>query len=48
MLDILLTTSNGNVNLNICPDDNGGNVRTPSEYRDAIYHTDDDDRCNTI
>ena len=48
MLDILLTTSNSDVDLNICPDDNGGDVRTPFEYPDAIYHTDDDDNCNTI
>ena len=48
MLDILLTTSNGDVNLNICPDDNGGNILTPIEYLDAIYHADDDDNCNTM
>ena len=48
MLDILLTTSNGDVNLNICPDDNGDNILTLVEYPDAIYHADDDDNCNTM
>ena len=48
MLDILLTTSNGYVNLNIRPDDNCGNDRTPFEYPDAVYHADDDDNCNTV
>ena len=48
MGDILLTTSNGNVHLNACPNNNAGKVLTIFEDADGICHTDEDDNCNTI